>query len=71
MNKQKPTAVLLAALATGIEFEIAKIPDTQPSLLPEAQEFIIYGRSEHGPEDWSQYVHTVQGVIARQTTFSS
>jgi hypothetical protein len=79
MDAKKPIAVAVLTGVTlvggveGVHVSQVKPPESMPSLLAGwgFTTGIVFGRSDHGPESPSDYVHTFQGVIAMQTTESS
>lgn len=59
------------AFVAGVEFELAEFQtsDAQPRIIPESREQIVYGRTDHGPEESSYAIHTIEGVQRLATTF--
>lgn len=74
MDKKQPVVGLIAGavLIGGLEIEFLEIrpPDVQQKIVQESssREQLVFGRSDHGPEEWPHAPVTYQGVATMITT---
>lgn len=70
MDRQKKAALLVGTvLVAGIEHEnVALNSENQPTISKAPSVEIVFGRLDHGPENWPHAPHTFQDVVTMVTS---